>query len=103
MIDAEGLHILPGVIDSHVHFREPGYTYKEDWATGTIAAACGGVTLVLEMPNTRPPTATVEALELKKRLAAEKAYVDYGIYGLLVQENLDQLLPMIEGGVIGFK
>lgn len=103
VIDAAGLHILPGVIDSHVHFREPGLTYKEDFATGTMAAACGGVTLVLEMPNTRPPTATRDALELKKRLAAEKACVDYGIYGLLVQENLDQLVPMIEGGVIGFK
>jgi len=103
VIDAEGLHVLPGVIDSHVHLREPGYTYKEDFATGTMAAACGGVTLVLDMPNTMPPTATREALEQKKRLAAEKAYVDYGIYGLLEQENLDQLLPLIEGGVIGFK
>lgn len=103
VIDADGLHVLPGVIDSHVHFREPGYTYKEDFATGTAAAACGGVTLALEMPNTNPPTATREALELKKRLAAEKAYVDYGLYGLVVQENLDQLLPMIEGGAIGFK
>ncbi len=103
IIDARGLHLLPGIIDAHVHFREPGYTYKEDYGSGTAAAACGGVTMVMEMPNCKPPTSTVEALELKKTLAAEKAYVDYGIYGLVVQENLEQLHPLIDHGVIGFK
>ena len=53
-IDAEGLYVLPGAIDSHVHFREPGYAYKEDWATGTAAAACGGTTSVFEMLYCRP-------------------------------------------------
>src|SRR5262249_15874923 len=58
--DATGLHLLPGAIDVHVHFREPGYTHKEDWQTGTAAAAMGGVTTVFEMPNVDPPTGTPE-------------------------------------------
>ena len=84
-----GLHLLPGAIDAHVHFREPGYTHKEDWRTGTAAAAMGGVTTVFEMPNTDPPTGTVEALGIKQRAAA-KAHVDYGLYGLLAEDNLDR-------------
>ncbi|MGH8668549.1 MAG: amidohydrolase family protein, partial [Burkholderiales bacterium] len=86
-IDASGKHIIPGAIDSHVHFRTPGYEYKEDWQTGTGAAARGGVTTVLEMPNTRPPTGTLEALKAKQEIAARQAYVDYGIYGLLDEDN----------------
>lgn len=100
--DARGLHLLPGAIDSHVHFREPGYTHKEDWETGTAAAACGGVTTVFEMPNTNPPTGTLEALRLKQE-AAQKAHVDYGIYGLFDENNLDLLEPLIDAGVTGFK
>jgi len=65
--DATGLHLLPGAIDVHVHFREPGYTHKEDWQTGTAAAAMGGVTTVFEMPNVDPPTATPEALASNRR------------------------------------
>ena len=102
-IDAAGLVVLPGAIDSHVHFREPGYAYKEDWGTGTAAAACGGVTSVFEMPNTRPPTGTVEALAQKQELAARQAHVDYGIYGLLDEGNIDALEDLIEHGVAGFK
>ena len=101
-LDATGLHLLPGAIDVHVHFREPGYTHKEDWQTGTAAAAAGGVTTVFEMPNVNPPTATPEALTLKLE-AAMKAHVDYGIYGLLAEDNIEQLEALIEGGVAGFK
>ena len=100
--DATGLHLLPGAIDVHVHFREPGYTHKEDWQTGTAAAAMGGVTTVFEMPNVDPPTATPEALALKQE-AAKKAHVDYGLYGLLAEDNIDQLAALIDGGVAGFK
>ena len=66
---ADGLHMLPGAIDSHVHFRDPGYPRKETWKTGSAAAACGGVTTVFEMPNTNPPTGTLEALKLKLKAA----------------------------------
>src|SRR5436853_5334700 len=100
--DASGLHLLPGAIDVHVHFREPGYTHKEDWQTGTAAAAMGGVTTVFDMPNVDPPTGTPEALALKQE-AAKKAHVDYGIYGLLAEDNVDQLEGLIEGGVASFK
>lgn len=103
VFDAKGLHVLPGAIDVHVHFREPGYTHKEDWGTGTAAAACGGVTTVFEMPNVNPPTGTPEALRMKHELAAEKAHVDFGIYGLLAEDNIHHLEKLAEGGVIGFK
>lgn len=103
VIDAKGKYVMPGAIDSHVHFRTPGYDYKEDWATGTGAAARGGVTTVLEMPNTRPPTGTLEALKAKQDIAARQAYVDYGIYGLLDEHNLEVLEALIDAGVSGFK
>ena len=102
-LDAAGCHLLPGIIDSHVHFREPGYEYKEDWGTGTAAAACGGVTTVLEMPNTHPPTADLGALELKLAAARRQAHVDYGVYGLLDEHNLDRLEALAAAGVVGFK
>ncbi len=89
-LDATGLHVLPGAIDVHVHFREPGYTHKEDWETGTAAAAMGGTTTVFEMPNTHPPTRSIVELRQKQE-AAKKAYVDYGIYGLLAEDNIAEL------------
>src|SRR3979409_38617 len=78
---ADGLYLLPGAIDSHVHFRDPGYAHKETWKTGSAAAAGGGRPTVFEMPNPNPPPGTVEALRLKQK-AAESSYVDYGIHGL---------------------
>ena len=71
---------LPGLIDPHVHFREPGATYKEDWDTGTSAALAGGFTLVLAMPNTRPPIFDAETLELALNAAKQKARCDYAQY-----------------------
>ncbi|MGA8399886.1 MAG: allantoinase AllB [Stellaceae bacterium] len=103
VIVAGGRYVLPGAIDSHVHFREPGYTHKEDWGTGTAAAAAGGVTTVFEMPNTNPPTGTIKALRLKQEAAARQAHVDYGIYGLLDEHNIDGLEGLIAAGVAGFK
>lgn len=102
VLDATGLHVLPGAIDVHVHFREPGYTHKEDWDTGTAAAAMGGVTTVFEMPNVNPPTGTAAALALKQA-AARKARVDFGLYGLLAEDNLGELEALIAGGVAAFK
>lgn len=102
-IDATGLYVLPGIIDPHVHFRDPGMTHKEDWASGSRAAAAGGVTTVFEMPNTDPPTDSAGALKAKADLAASKSIVDFGIYGLLGEDNLEQLEPMAQAGAIGFK
>jgi dihydroorotase len=101
-VDVTGKHVIPGAIDAHVHFREPGYTHKEDWETGTAAAAMGGTTTVFEMPNTNPPTRSVKELRQKQE-AAKKAYVDYGIYGLLAEDNIDELQGLVEGGVNAFK
>ena len=78
VIDAKNLTIMPGVIDSQVHFREPGSEHKEDMNTGTKGAALGGVTSIFEMPNTYPPTATVELLNDKFELAK---YIKNNIYG----------------------
>jgi dihydroorotase len=86
----------------HVHFREPGMAHKEDWDTGTAAAAMGGVTTVFEMPNTSPPTATPEALAQKFELA-KKARVDFGLYGLLAEDNIQHLEGLIAGGAAAFK
>ena len=103
VIDATGLYVLPGAVDSHVHFREPGYDHKENWRTGTAAAACGGTTSVFEMPNTNPPTGTLRALRDKQKRAKAQAHVDYGIYGLLDEDNIDQLEDLAKAGVSGFK
>jgi dihydroorotase len=102
-IDATGLHVLPGAIDVHVHFRDPGYPHKEDWATGTAAAAFGGVTTVFDMPNTIPPTGTAEILAAKHAIASSKAHIDYGLYGLLGEDTIDAVPDLVVGGVIGFK
>jgi len=102
-LDAAGLHVLPGAIDVHVHFRDPGYPHKEDWESGTAAAAFGGVTTVFDMPNTIPPTGTAEILAAKHRIAASKAYVDFGLYGLLGDDTIANVPALVEGGVIGFK
>ena len=99
---ADGLFLLPGAIDSHVHFRDPGYPHKETWKTGSAAAACGGVTTVFEMPNTNPPTGTVEALRLKLK-AAQSSYVDFGIHGLLGDDSVALLEDLLAAGVTSFK
>lgn len=91
VIDAQGLHLLPGVIDDQVHFRDPGLTHKEDLATGSRACAKGGVTSFLEMPNTKPATITPEALETKLQTASEKCLVNYGFYIGATPDNIDVL------------
>ena len=101
--DAAGLHVLPGAIDVHVHFRDPGYPDKEDWESGTAAAAFGGVTTVFDMPNTIPPTGTADILAAKHAIAAGKAHVDFGLYGLLGDDTIEQVPALIEAGIIGFK
>lgn len=91
VVDATGLHLLPGVVDDQVHFREPGLTHKEDLYTASRACAKGGVTTFLEMPNTNPNTITLEALESKLALAAGKSLVNYGFYIGATPDNVDVL------------
>ncbi|MDY6764357.1 MAG: dihydroorotase [Halobacteria archaeon] len=80
-IDAEGRTVLPGAIDAHVHFRDPGATHKEDWKSGSKSAAAGGVTTVVDQPNTSPPTVNGRGFDQKRELAEEKSIVDFGING----------------------
>ncbi len=91
VIDAAGLHLIPGVVDDQVHFREPGLTHKEDLASASRACAKGGVTTFLEMPNTVPPAITQTRLEEKLALAAKKSLVNYGFYIGATCDNLDEL------------
>ena len=91
VFDARGLHILPGVIDTQVHFREPGNEHKEDLETGTRAAALGGVTGVFEMPNTAPPTTSAQALHDKVARAKGRAHVDHAFYAGATHENAEHL------------
>ena len=104
VIDATGLIVLPGVVDAHVHFNEPGRADWEGWEAGTRGAAAGGVTTVLEMPlNAHPPTTTVAAFDAKLAVASRKALVDFGLWGGLVPDNLQNLENLHHRGVVGFK
>ena len=94
VIDAQGLHVLPGVIDTQVHFREPGLEYKEDLASGTAGAALGGVTAVFEMPNTNPSTTTAEALGDKLDRAKGRAWCDHAFFVGAAKENLNDLAKL---------
>ena len=87
VVDCTGLHILPGVIDSQVHFREPGLDHKEDLETGARAAVMGGVTSVFEMPNTNPQTTTPEALADKIARATNRMHCDFGFWVGGTHEN----------------
>ena len=104
VIDCRGLHLLPGVIDSHVHFREPGLTHKEDLESGSRGAVLGGVTAVFEMPNTDPNTTTAEAVADKVKRAHHRMHCDFAFYVGATRENTRQLgeLEMLPG-VAGVK
>ncbi len=91
VIEAAGLHLLPGVVDDQVHFREPGLTHKEDLATASAACAAGGVTAFLEMPNTVPAAVTLDGVRAKERLAAGKSIVNYGFYIGATPDNVAEL------------
>lgn len=91
IFNASGLHVLPGVIDSQVHFREPGLTHKEDIESGTRSAIMGGITSVFEMPNTIPPTTTAELLDQKIQIAQNKSYCNYAFYVGACEENVLEL------------
>ncbi len=99
VIDARGLHVLPGVIDTQVHFREPGLEHKEDIESGTRAAVFGGVTTIFEMPNTIPTTTTRESLEDKLARAKGRAWCDHAFFVGAAVDNIEQLpdLEMLPG------
>lgn len=94
VMDLKGLHLLPGVIDSQVHFREPGLTHKEDLETGTRGAVLGGVTSIFEMPNTSPSTTTKAAFEEKLRLAAGRCHSHYAFFIGAAEENASELATL---------
>ena len=96
--------LIPGLVDTHVHVNEPGRTEWEGFATATRAAAAGGVTTIVDMPlNSIPPTVDVEALAVKRRVAADQAYVDVGFWGGAVPGNVPDLRGLHDAGVFGFK
>lgn len=101
VLDAEGLYALPGVVDAHVHFRDPGATHKEDFTTGSQAALAGGVTTVLDMPNTPVPTVSAEAFEQKVAIAAPKSCCDFGLLIGATAGNASQAAAV--GGAAGLK
>lgn len=102
VIDASGLKVLPGLIDCHVHFRDPAYPEKEDFASGTAAAAKGGVTTVMEMPTSDVAVSTVELFHRRRELLAPKAVVDFCLYAA-AGTNPDQVAGLAEAGAVAFK
>jgi allantoinase len=104
VVDAGGMYVLPGAIDVHVHSRDPGFPEKEDFGTLTLAAAAGGVTTVIDMPNTIPGVDSGGVLESKAALARSKARVDFGLWGLIrSSSSADQLEGLAQSGAVGFK
>ena len=103
VVDAAGRHLLPGMIDDQVHFREPGLTHKADIASESRAAIAGGITSFMEMPNTRPPTVTLEALEDKYARAARSSAANYAFYLGATNDNLDVIRALPEGVACGIK
>lgn len=103
IINAEGCYLLPGVIDTHVHFREPGLTHKADIESESRAAAAGGVTTFLDMPNNTPQTTTIEALRDKLELAYNKSHVNFGFYIGATNSNLSEIMHINPRKVCGIK
>ena len=101
-VDVGGKLIAPGLVDLHVHFREPGFTQKEDFLTGTRAAAAGGVTTVVDEPNNSPVTNSHETIEGKRWIIEGKAYVDYMLQMAVYADGLDEIKKAREAGIIAF-
>lgn len=101
VIDADNMLVLPGIIDVHVHFREPGMSHKEDWYSGSCSAAAGGVTTVIDHPNTIPPTLDKNTFKVKQELASSRSIIDFGI-NAGVKDNLDELASLWKAGCSAF-
>ncbi len=103
VIDAEGLLVLPGMVDMHVHFRDPGHPEREDFESGSRAAAAGGVTTVGEMPNTVPPIVTAEAFREKVRIGSSKSVVDFALIAGAGEVSAEELKAMAGEGAAAYK
>ena len=103
VINIKGKYILPGLIDVHVHFRDPGLTYKENFITGSTAAAMGGITTVCDMPNCVPSTCTLDAYQQKLEIVKSKSYVDYGLIAAIVGNSIQEIPKLAEAGINVFK
>ena len=103
VFDATGCYVLPGIIDDHVHFRDPELTRKADFDTESKAAAAGGVTTVLDMPNCVPPTSTREALEEKISIAKAKSHVNYGFFFGATSSNAEEIHQLNKRLTVGIK
>lgn len=102
-IDASGLYIFPGLVDTHVHFRDPGMTQKENFLSGTKSALKGGVTTVFDMPTTQPVITSAEKFNEKLKIVQPKALVDFALYAGAGVDNLSELSALAEAGAIAFK
>lgn len=103
VVDATGCIVMPGVIDSHVHFRDPGLTHKADMESESRAATYGGVTTYFDMPNTKPQTTTLQALEEKRQMASEKSHVNYAFFYGATNDNVDTFAELDVHHVPGIK
>ncbi|MEN8175200.1 MAG: amidohydrolase family protein, partial [Pseudomonadota bacterium] len=103
VVDARGLHLMPGMIDDQVHFRDPGLTHKGDMATESRAALAGGITSFMDMPNTRPQTVTVAALEEKFQYAAGHCWGNYAFYMGTTNDNLEEIKRLKPHQTCGIK
>src|SRR3990170_2204481 len=102
VLDASGYHVLPGLVDIHVHLRDPGFTAKEDFYSGTRAAAAGGVTTVIAQPNTTPAITDLQSLAVVREEGSRKAVVDFGIAPALRPDNLSHLPDLAATGAVYF-
>jgi allantoinase len=103
LIDATGLVVVPGAIDPHAHFEDPGHTEREDFTTGTMAAAAGGITTVIEHPLTYPPVTTAQLYREKREMAKRKVIVDFGLWGALTAPSIPEIADQWREGAGGFK
>ena len=103
VVDAKERLLFPGFVDAHVHMRDPGFTHKEDFASGTIAAACGGVTTVMCMPNTQPPVDGMAGFEAARTAGTGHAAVDFTLQAAATRTNLGDLADLWEAGVTSFE
>jgi len=103
VIDAKGKVVMAGVIDPHVHMREPGVVERGDWITGTSAAAAGGVTTVLDHPNSLPPVSSAQVLLAKKDLIGGRSLIDFGLFGGSGQTSIERIAEQAEAGAVAFK